>query len=79
MPYNPERAARGGDVEGETKTDCDGCVGEPIVVAKASYDPGYELGESLEYETPADLKRGYCDYGVATGSTRGKGYVGGRK
>ena len=79
MPYNPERASRGGDVEGETQTDVEGAVGSPITVAKASYDPGYPFGESLDDETPADLKLGYCSYGVAIGEGRGKGYIGGRK
>jgi hypothetical protein len=79
MPYNPCRAAQGGDVGGETETDVDGAVGAPITVARASYDPGYPFGESLDYETPADLKAGFCSYGVAVGDARGKGYIGGRK
>jgi hypothetical protein len=76
MPMNPDRRSRGGDVEGMTKTDVEGAVGSPIEVAKASYDPGYELGDSLQYETRADLKQGYCSYGVAVGDERGKGYEG---
>lgn len=77
MPMNPERKSRGGDVEGTTKTDVEGAVGSPVEVARASYDPGYDLGDSLEYETAADLKQGYCSYGVAVGAARGKGYIGG--
>lgn len=76
MMSNSERRMRGGDVEGMTKTDVEGAVGSPVEVAKASYDPGYELGESLQYETRADLKQGYCSYGVAVGDSRAKGYVG---
>ena len=79
MPYNPERKSRGGDVQGETKTDAQWSVGGPIDVAEASYDPGYPLGESLQDETMADLKQGYCSYGVQVGDKRGKGFIGGRK
>lgn len=78
MPNNPERASRGGDVSGTTKTDVEGAVGSPITVADASYDPGYPLGDSLQYETTADLKQGYASYGVAIGEKRGPGYEGGR-
>ena len=78
MPANPERASRGGDVPGTTRTDVEGAVGSPITVAEASYDPGYPLGDSLEYETMADLKQGFASYGVAVGSKRGTGYLGGR-
>lgn len=79
MPSNPERASRGGDVSGTTRTDVEGAVGSPITVAEASYDPGYPLGDSLEYESMADLKQGYASYGVAVGASRGAGYLGGRK
>jgi len=79
MPYNPMRWLQGGDVEGVTKTDVDGAVGDPITVSNASYDPGYPLGQSLDEETPADLKKGFCSYGVAIGDAMGKGYIGGRK
>lgn len=78
MPSNPERASRGGDVQGTTQTDTEGAVGSPITVADASYDPGYELGESLGGETRAVLKQGFASYGVATGEKRGPGYVGGK-
>ena len=78
MPANPERASRGGDVPGTTRTDVEGAVGSPITVAEASYDPGYPLGDSLEYETMADLKQGFVSYGVAVGAKRGPGYLGGR-
>jgi len=76
MPKNPERATRGGDVSGTTRTDVDGAVGSPITVADASYDPGYEcLDETLEagYVSKADLKRGFGSYGVVIGEGRPKG------
>lgn len=79
MPMNPERAARGGDVEGTAKTDADYGLGTPLSVAKASYDGGYDdglLAKSLPDTTMADLKLGYCGYGVATGEKRGKGFIG---
>lgn len=79
MPFNPNRRFQGGDVEGTTKTDVEGAVGAPIEVALASYDPGYPLGDTLEYETMADLKQGFASYGVAVGEARGKDYIGGRK
>ena len=75
MPANPERACRGGDVPGDTKTDVNGAVGSPITVANASYEPGYEIGESIEYANLADLKQGFCDYGVSIGESQGKGYI----
>ena len=78
MPKNPERAWRGGDVEGTTETDIEGGVGEPIDVAEASYEPGYTLGESLDEATMADVKQGFCSYGIMIGEQRRKGYVGGR-
>lgn len=56
---------RGGDVSGETPIDV--TMGEAIRVAKASFDPGYPLGESLDYAVPADLVRGYCDSAEAIG------------
>jgi len=79
VPHNPERAARGGDVSGTTRTDVEGAVGSPVEVADASYDPGYPLGETMDYFTEADLKMGFCAYGVAVGDKRGRGYIGGRK
>lgn len=75
---NPERDCRGGDVPGTTKTDNEWGVGSAIDVAEASFDPGYPLGASLEDETRADLKAGYCSYGVSVGDKRGPGYIGGR-
>ena len=72
MPFNPFRKAQGGDVEGTTKTDVSHAVGGPITVSKAPYDPGYSLettltaGQVAKY-TPADLLRGYCDYGSCIG------------
>lgn len=80
MPKNPERAARGGDVEGSTKIDTEWCVGSPIDVADASYEPGYTLEETLDagYVSAADLKRGYCSYGVCVGEGRPKQMIGGK-
>lgn len=76
MPTNPERATRGGDVEGETKIDV--THGEAIPVAKASFDPGYSLEETLsdagtDFEK-ADLVQGFCTDGAVTGEERKKGY-----
>jgi hypothetical protein len=82
MPYNPERRIRGGDVEGTTKTDVEGATGSPIEVAEASYDAGYECqDETMEvgYVTMADLKQGFCSYGVGVGAARGKDYIGGKR
>lgn len=69
MPNNPSRAAQGGDVEGTTKTDVTNALGSPLEVSRASYDPGYDLEETLEagYVSPADLKRGFCSYGEGIG------------
>lgn len=80
MPKNPERSWAGGDVEGETKTDAEWGVGKPIDIAKASFEPGYSLETTLSegYIDAADLKAGYCSYGVAVGSGRPKGMIGGR-
>lgn len=80
MPSNPERASRGGDVSGTCRTDNEWGVGSPTTVAEASFEPGYSLDTTMEagYVTMADVKAGYCSYGVASGETRGKGYVGGR-
>lgn len=80
MPNNPERAARGGDVPGTTRTDVEGAVGSPITVAEASYEPGYSTETTMDagYVSMADLKQGFCSYGVGVGAARGKGYVGGR-
>lgn len=71
MPNNPNRAAQGGDVEGDTKNDQERGLGLPTTVAKASYDPGYSLDSTLSDGgikiSPADIKQGYCAYGKATG------------
>lgn len=73
---NPERANRGGDVEGTTKTDA--VLGKPLEVGKASFDPGYSLESTLSdagtnFEV-ADLKQGYCTDGSVTGEARKKNY-----
>lgn len=81
MPNNPERASRGGDVSGETRTDVEGAVGSPVTVADASYEPGYSLETTLDagYASKADLKMGYSSYGESVGATRIPGIIGGRK
>ena len=81
MPYNPERATRGGDVEGTALTDVDDAVGAPIRVAEASYEAGYECQDVTEeagYVTRADIIRGYSSYGVGVGERRPKQMIGGR-
>ena len=55
----------GGDLIIKKKIDV--TMGEAIPVAKSSFDPGYELGNSLEYCNKADLTRGYSDNGKAVG------------
>lgn len=70
MPNNPSREAQGGDVSGTKPIDV--TMGEAIKVAAASFDPGYNMGKTLEYYTMADLTRGYCDMGEAIGEKRGK-------
>ena len=72
---------RGGVVRGETSTDVNCAVGAPITVAKASFDPGYNLESTLEcgQATEADLKMGFTSYGEAVGEKRIPGYLGGRK
>ncbi len=69
MPKNPSRSAQGGDVEGTTKTDVTNALGSPLEVSRASYEPGYDLEETLEagYATEADLKRGFYSYGPGLG------------
>jgi hypothetical protein len=72
MPSNPSRAAQGGDVPGETKTDVEWCVGAPISVSRASYDPGYDISRSMRaigiwQMQPADLLRGYCEQPACIG------------
>lgn len=68
---NPSRASQGGDVEGDTKNDQEHGLGAATTVAKASYDPGYSLKESLTDDNTsvsvADLKQGYCTYGKVIG------------
>jgi len=70
VPRNPERATRGGDVEGQEATDV--VLGKPIQVASASFDPGYSIEETLEagYVSRADLKQGFCSYGKGVGEGR---------
>lgn len=65
MPANPQHSSRGGDVPGETPIDV--THGEAIKVAKASFDPGYELGNSLGHANKHDLIMGYCSYGKELG------------
>ncbi len=68
---NPEREAQGGDVEGDVPIDI--TQGEALRVAKASFDPGYELGKSNEYGSAADLRQGFTGYGIAVGDAAPKG------
>jgi hypothetical protein len=75
MIKNPERATRGGDVEGSTKTDVANGLGPAADVASASYDPGYDIENSLPDTTMADVIHGFCTYGVSVGEKRGKGYL----
>jgi hypothetical protein len=56
-----------GVFSGTTKTDPDAGLGKPMDVAKASFDPGYDLAESLPDTSVADLKRGYASYGRSVG------------
>jgi len=69
MPINPSRTSQGGDVEGETPIEV--TEGQPIMVAKASFDPGYDLTTTLSdagtIVSKADLIEGYCTYGKVIG------------
>jgi len=58
---------QGGDVEGTVK--CDVSQGKAIEVAKACFDPGYDLTETLDagYISKADLIRGFVDHGIGVG------------
>lgn len=71
MPANPNRKWQGGDVEGDTVNDQERGLGSPTSVAKASYEPGYSLSETLSDAgttvSAADVKQGYCTYGKAVG------------
>lgn len=71
MPINPNRSKQGGDVEGTTINDKNYGLGEPITVAKASYDPGYSIDSTLSdagiVVSKADLKLGFCSYGKVIG------------
>ncbi len=67
MPKNPGRAAQGGDVDGTKPIDITYSVGDAIQVANASYDPGYDFGATMDFESKADLLRGFCDYGRPIG------------
>lgn len=60
--------ARGGDVDGETPMDV--TMGVAIPVAKASFDPGYDISTSMPDTTKADLKQGYCSYGRSVGESK---------
>lgn len=72
MPINPNRSAQGGDVEGTAPIDVS--QGKPIMVSKASFDPGYPdgalsatLSDADVVVSKADLITGYCSYGKAIG------------
>lgn len=73
MPKNPGRASQGGDVEGMEEIDQDGALpGQSLDVARASFDPGYSLDETLQagYVSKADMKRGFCSYGQGVGESK---------
>lgn len=72
MPINPNRSSQGGDVEGQAPIDVS--QGKPILVSKASYDPGYPdgaldatLSDAGIVVSTADLITGYCSYGKVIG------------
>lgn len=72
MPSNPQRSTKGGDVEGQTPIDTSHTIGEPtIMVAKASFEPGYDITTVLSDAgtklSKADVVTGYCSYGKAIG------------
>lgn len=49
-------------------TKIDVSQGEACEVASASFDPGYDFGNSLpDGISKADLVDGYCGYGKSTG------------
>lgn len=58
---------QGGDAEGTCKIDVS--QGETIEVAKASFDPGYSLTETLAagHADKACLVRGFVNYGKGIG------------
>ena len=58
---------RGGDVSGTTTTDNEYGVGSGVSVAKASFDPGYDLGEGLGYASESDLLKGFTRSAKSTG------------
>ena len=60
-----------GDVKGTTTTVVDRGTGKGVDVAKASYDAGYPLGNSLPSGfNAADLKYGYTENSSVTGDSR---------
>lgn len=68
-------SVQGGDVTGTKKIDVS--QGEALQVASASFEPGYDLGSTLDagYVDEACLVQGFCDYGICVGeeSSIGKG------
>lgn len=67
MPNNPNLSSQGGDVSGTTPIDV--TQGEALRVASASYNPGYDISNTLSAGNvnKADLTQGYCGYGKAVG------------
>ena len=58
---NPNRKWQGGDVPGMTEAgNNDSVFTTGITVAKASYDPGYDLATTLDGVDADDLKVGFC-------------------
>ena len=62
-----DNSVQGGDAMGTKKIDVS--QGRALDVAAASFDPGYQLSNTMRagYIDEACLVRGYCDYGVAVG------------
>lgn len=64
-----DNSVQGGDVMGTVKMDAS--QGRPLDVAKASFNPGYDLTNTLKagYIEKDTLVRGYCDYGICIGES----------
>lgn len=62
-----ENSVQGGDVMGKVKMHVS--QGRALDVARASFDPGYDLGNTFKagYIEKDVLVRGYCDYGICNG------------
>lgn len=69
-------SVQGGDMMGTTKIDVS--QGKALEVATASFNPGYQLKNTMAagYIDRACLVQGYCNYGIAVGEDSP---VGGKK